>query len=198
MCEVAEYFHPHLALHDVRFPVFQRQPVRRRAYGGRPDDVPLHLDALGRGARGHRPRRRGAAVKTERRDPTWVEVPQFPGGPVHLFGLEVGPLIGELVAVAKQPLGLLVFHLWLHLERLPVLVSQGVLRLLDFLVQFFAQFSAQVSVRQAPLTSSFWTVTLLLRLAAALAAGTGLWRAAVGLVAVSERRSDGRVQVIHF
>lgn len=109
--------------------------------------MPLHLDTLGRGVWGHWPVGRGAPVEAQWSDLTGVEVAQLPGGPVHLFGLEVGPLIPELAAVAEQPLGFLVFRLRLHLEGLAVLVGQAVLRLLDFLVQCFAQLSAQLSVR---------------------------------------------------
>lgn len=108
--------------------------------------MPLHLDALRRGAWGNRPVGWGAPVEAQRSDLTWVEVAQLPWGPVHLFGLEVGSLIPEFAAVAEQPLGLLVFRLRLHLEGLPVLVGQAVLCLLDFLVQCFAQFSAQLPV----------------------------------------------------
>lgn len=147
VCEIAKDLHPDLALYDVGFPVFQWQSVGRWAYRRRPDDMPLHLDTLGRRAWRHRPVGRRAPVEAQGSDLTRVEVAQFPGGPVHLFGLEVGPLIPQLAAVAEQPLGFLVFKLRLDLEGLPVLVGQAVLRLLDFLVQCFAQLPAQFPVR---------------------------------------------------
>lgn len=109
--------------------------------------MPLHLDTLGWGVWGHRPVGWGAPVEAQWSDLTRVEMAQLPGGPVHLFGLEVGPLIPKFTAVAEQPLGFLVFRLRLHLEGLAVLVGQAVLRLLDFLVQCFAQLSAQLSIR---------------------------------------------------
>lgn len=121
VCEIAKDLHPDLALYDVCFTIFQRQSVGRRAYRRGPDDVPLHLDALGWGVWGHRPVGWSAPVEAQRSDLTWVEVPQLPGGPVHLFGLEVGPLVPELTAVAEQPFGFLVFCLRLHLEGLAVL-----------------------------------------------------------------------------
>lgn len=192
--EVAEDLHPHLALNDVRFTVSQGQSVGRRAYRRGPNDVPLHLDTLGRRVRGHRPVGRRAPVEAQRSDLTRVEVAQLPGGPVHLLGLEVGPLIPELAAVAEQPLGLLVFRLRLHLEGLQVLVGQAVLRLLDFLVQGFAQLSAQLSVRQAALAASFRTRTLFLGLAPALAAGASLRGAAQGLVAVPNGGFNAGIQ----
>lgn len=176
------------------FPVFQGQSVGRRADRRRPDYVPFHLDALGRGARRHRPRGRGAPVEAQGSDLTWVKVAQIPGVPVHLFGLEVGPLVAEFVTVAEQLLWLLVLCLWLHLERLPVLVGQAVLGLLDFLVQCFAQFSAQLPVGQTPFTASLRTGPPFLRLAAPLAAGAGLRRAAERVVAVSKWGFDGRIQ----
>lgn len=71
---------------------------------------------------------------------------QLPRGPVNLFGLEVGPLIPKFITIAEQPLGFLVLSLWFHLEGLPVLIGQAVLCLLDFLVQCFAQLSAQLFV----------------------------------------------------
>lgn len=199
--EIAEYLHPDLALQDVRLPIFQGQSVGGRADGRRTNHVPLHLDTLGRRARGDGPRGRGAPVEAQRSDLTGVEVAQVPGVPVHLFGLEVGPLVAEFVTVAERLLWLLVLRLRLHLERLPVLVGQAVLRLLDFLVQCFAQFPAEFPVGQASLTASLRTGSLFLRLAPALAAGACLRGAAVGVVAVSERRFDGgiqRVPVIPF
>lgn len=158
--------------------------------------MPLHLDALGRRVRGHRPVGGSAPVEAQRSDLTWVKVAQLPGGPVHLFGLEVGPLIPKLAAVAEQPLGLFVLRLRLHLEGLAVLCGEAVLRLLDVLIQRFAQLSAQLPIRQTALAASFWTRPFLLGLAAALAAGAGLWRAAVRLVAVSNRRLDEGIQKV--
>lgn len=147
VCEIAKDLHPDLALYDVGLPIFQWQSVRRRAYRRRPNDVPLHLDALGRRAWRHGPVGRRAPVEAQGSDLTWVEMAQFPGGPVHLFGLEVGPLIPQLAAVAEQPLGFLVFEFRLCFEGLTVLVGQAVLSLLDFLVQCFAQLPAQFPVR---------------------------------------------------
>lgn len=146
--------------------------------------MPLHLDALGRGVWGHGPVGRSAPVQTERSDLTWVEVAQLPGGPVHLFSLEVGPLVPVLAAVVEQPLGFLVLRLWLYLEGLAVLRGKAVLRLLYVLIQCFAQLSAQLSIGQTALATSFRPRPFLLRLTSALAAGAGLWRAAVRLVAV--------------
>lgn len=192
--QIAEDLHPDLALYHVGFPIFQRQSVWRRADGRGPDDVPLHLHTLGWRARGHWPVGWGAPVEAQGGDLTGVEVAQLPRGPVHLFSLEVGPLIPEVAAVAEQPLGFFVFRLRLYLEGLAVLVGQAVLRLLDFLVQCFAQFSAQLPVGQAALAASFGTRTFLLRLASALAAGPGLRGAAVRLVAVSNRRFNAGIQ----
>lgn len=109
--------------------------------------MPLHLDTLGWRARRNRPGCRSAPVEAQRSDLTWVEVSQLPGVPIHLFGLEVGPLIPELIAVAEQLLGFLVFRLWFSLQWLPVLNGHAVLGLLDFLGKCFAQFPTQLSVR---------------------------------------------------
>lgn len=182
---MAKDLHPDLAQYDMRFTVFQRQSVGRRADRRGPDDMPLHLDTFGRGVWGHRPVRWSAPVEAQRSDLTRVEVAQLPGGPVHLFGFEVRPLIPKLTAVAEQPLGFLVFRLWLHFEGLAVFAGKAVLGLLNVLVQCFAKLSAQLSVRQTPLTPSFWTRTLFLGLTSALTARAGLRRAAVRLVAVS-------------
>lgn len=155
--------------------------------------MPFHLDTFRRGAWGHGPGSGGATVEAQWSDLTWVEVAQFPWSPIHLFGLEVGPLITEFITVAEQPLRFLVFCLWLYLKRLSVLIGQAVLCLLDFLVQCFAQFSAQVSVRQASLAASLWTGTLFLCLTSTLTAGSSLWRAAMRLVTVSNWCFTGEI-----
>lgn len=158
--------------------------------------MPLHLDALRWGARRYRPGGRGAPVEAQRSDLARVEVAQLPGSPVHLFGLEMGPLIPEFITVSEQPLGFLVFCLRFHLEGLSVLVGQAVLSLLDFLVQCFAQLSAQLSIRQTSLTPSFWTLTFFLGLTSALAAGPGLWRAAERLVTVADWCFNAGIQKV--
>lgn len=194
VCEIAKDLHPDLALYDVCFTIFERKSVGRWAYRRGTDDVPLHLDTLGWGVWGHRPVGWSAPVEAQWSDLTRVEVAQLPGGPVHLFGLEVGPLVPEFSAVTEQPLGFLVFCLWLHFERLAVLVGRAVVCLLDFLVQCFAQFSAQLPIRQTPLTASFWTRTLFLSLTSTLAARAGLRRAAERLITVTNRSFNEGIQ----
>lgn len=193
--QVAKDLHPHLPLNHVRLAVTQQgEAVGGRADGRGPDDVPLHLHALGRGVGGHRSVGGRAPVQAQRGDLTGVEVAQLPGRPVHLLGLEVGPRVGVLAAVVERPSRLLVLRLGLRLEGLAVLAGQAVLCLLDVLVQRFAQLPAQLAVGQAALAAGLGPRPPLLRLAAALAGGAGLRGAAVGLVAVPHRRSDEGVQ----
>lgn len=186
MREVSKDLHPDFTLDRVSSAVFQRQPVRGRAYGRGPDDMSLHLDALWWRLWRCGPVGWGAPVKAQGSDLTRVEVAQLPGGTVHLFGLEVRPLIAEVDGFTEKPLGLLVLHLGLHFDRLAVLGVEAIVGLLDVLVQGFAQLSAQLPVRQAALVASFGARAFLLGLAAGLAAGAGLWRAAVRLVTVPD------------
>ena len=184
VAEVAQDLHPDFALQDVGFAVLQGQPVRRRAYGGRPNDVALHLDALGRRVGRRGPVGGRAAVEAQGSDLTRVEVAQLPGGPVHLLGLEVGPLVAQFHGFAEEALRVVGLHLRLRLDGLAVLGVQAIVRLLDVLAQRFAQLAAQLAVRQAALVASFGARPSFLGLAPGLAAGTSLWGAAVGLVAV--------------
>lgn len=187
MCEVSENLHPDFALNGVSFAIFQRQSVRRRAYGRGPDDVALHLDALGRRLWRRGPVGWSAPVEAEGSDLAGIEVAQLPGGPVHLFGLEVRPLVAQFDGFAEKPFGLVVLHLWLHLDWLAVLGVEAIVRLLDVQNQSFAQLAAQLPVRQAALVASFGARAFFLGLAAGLAAGASLWRAAVRLVTVPHR-----------
>lgn len=123
VCEVSKELHPDLSLHRMSLPVHQGQSVRRRADGGWPDYVALHLDTLGWGAWGQGPGARGAPVEAQRSDLAGVEVAQLPGGAVHFLGPEVGALPSQVTADAEAPLGLLILTLWLHLEGLAVLIG---------------------------------------------------------------------------
>lgn len=154
----------------------------------------LHLNTLGWGARGGGTGGRGAPVEAQGSDLTGVEVAQLPGGSIHLFGPEVWPLIPQVTAIAEKPLGLLVLALQLYLEGLAVLVGQAFLSLLDLLVQCFAQLFAQFLVRQTPFAANFGARTFLLGLAATLAAGAGLRRAAVRLITVQKGRFNSRTK----
>lgn len=86
----------------------------------------LHLDALWWGLRRCGPVSWSAPVKAQGSDLTGIEVAQLPGGAVHLFGLEVRPLIAEFEGFTEKPFGFLVLHLGLHFDRLAVLGVEAV------------------------------------------------------------------------
>lgn len=142
VCEVSKDLHPDFTLDRVSSAILQRQPVRGWTYRRGPNDMPLHLDALWWGLRRCGPVSWSAPVEAQRSDRTRIEVAQLPGGTVHLFGLEVSPLIAEFEGFTEKPFGFLVLHLGLHFDRLAVLSVEAVVWLLDVLIQHFAQLSA--------------------------------------------------------
>ena len=173
MTEVAKDSHPDFPLHHVGCPVIQGERVRRGADGGRPDDVPFHLNAFGRGERrrwpGYSPRCASQAGDQL--------VPQLPGSPVQPFAEPM-----ESLAVVQSTLRFLVLALRFRFDGLVILIGKAVLGFLDLLVKLLAELLAQFLIGKAPFPPHL--ELLLIPGLGALCAGTCSGRAGPGLVAI--------------
>lgn len=173
MTEVAKDSHPDFPLHHVGCPIIQGERVRRGADGGRPDDVPLHLNAFGRRERGRGP---GDAARCAPQAGD-ERVPQLPGSPVQPFAEPM-----ESLTVVQGALGFLVFALGFRFDGLVILIGKAVLGFLDLLVELLAELLAQFFIGKPPFPPHL--ELLLVPGLGPLCAGTRGGRAGSRLVAV--------------